>query len=163
MGVDNVRLDNASMNVVRVDLCRLDDRGVDIAAATWAAALALHSVSDSSSKAGAPVLRSPRRGQESPRSPGRIGKPASACASILRDRGDGLGGVLRRSPSGSQETANEGREFCRLLHLGHVAAILDHGKPRTRNAALIDRSRLERCDRVLASPHQQCRGADRGQ
>jgi hypothetical protein len=65
--------------------------------------------------------------------------------------------------SADQEILDQLSEFHRLLHLGHVTAMLDDGKLRARDGALIEFAALERRDRVIASPHQQCRRDDAGQ
>ena len=57
--------------------------------------------------------------------------------------------------SAGQEIVDQPREFRRLLHLGHVTAILDHDKPRARDGTLIDLAAIDWRDRVLASPQQQ--------
>src|SRR6516165_8071566 len=62
--------------------------------------------------------------------------------------------------SAGQEIRDQPRELRRLLHLWHVTAVLDDDKPRARDGTLIDLATIDRRDRVLASPHEQCRRAD---
>src|SRR5437763_1635740 len=50
-----------------------------------------------------------------------------------------------------------------MLDIDHTTAILDHDKPRARYGTLIDLGTIDRCDRVLASPHQQGWSTDAGQ
>src|SRR5262249_35069294 len=69
-------------------------------------------------------------------------------------------GVAR---SAGQEILDQPSEFHWLLHLRHVTAMLDHGKPRTRDGPVIDFAALERRDRVVASPDQQRRRDNAGQ
>src|SRR6202043_1398260 len=45
--------------------------------------------------------------------------------------------------SAGQEILDQPREFRRLLHLGHVTAILDHDKPRARDGTLIDLAAID--------------------
>ena len=91
----------------------------------------------------------------------------SSAAPLLNSAGeilraDARSGAGIRVPTclAGQEIVDQLREFRRLLHLRHVAAILDDGEPRARDGTLIKFAALERRDRVLASPHQQCRRDD---
>src|ERR1700738_2690501 len=79
-----------------------------------------------------------------------VARLSSAMASLLALAGRSAG----------QEILDQPREFRRLLHLGHVTAILDHDKPRARDGTLIDLAAIDWRDRVLASPQQQCRSTD---
>src|SRR5215472_4655162 len=89
------------------------------------------------------------------------------------DRGPRGAGICRANGPGSrrghwrpatwsagQEIRDQPRELRRLLHLWHVTAVLHNDKPRALDGTLIDLTTIDRRDRVLASPHQQCRRAD---
>src|SRR5205814_10327958 len=87
--------------------------------------------------------------------------PRGADISRPDDRGPPRA-LANATCSAGQEILDQPREFRRLLHLGHVTAILDDDKPRAREGTLIDFATIDRRNRVLASPHQQCRRGDAG-